>query len=118
MAICGRMKCALFNGWSVVPCGLSVGRKRVVIREKRLCCGAGARLRIDFPGVGMTTAEEEGELEMEGEFMSLATADDVNSVARRNELLVACTASGAFPFSDGTPLVVGSSIAGKRAWQK
>lgn len=39
-----------------------------MIREKRDCCGGGGRLRIDFPGMGMVTAEEDGgQDEMDGE---------------------------------------------------
>lgn len=30
-------------------------------RKKNDCCGGGGRLRIDLPGVGMVTADEEGD---------------------------------------------------------
>jgi hypothetical protein len=35
------------------------------MREKRDCCETCGRFNIDFPGIGMVTAEEEGEHEEE-----------------------------------------------------
>jgi hypothetical protein len=67
--IWGRMKCARFSGfWSssvVVGVGIWAGRKRVK-RERRVCWGGGGLLRIDFPGMGIVTADEDGS----GEFIS------------------------------------------------
>jgi hypothetical protein len=38
-------------------------------REKKDCGVGGGRLRIDFPGVGIVTAEEEGAQDEVGEAM-------------------------------------------------
>jgi hypothetical protein len=72
IAISGRMKCARLSGRdtsSSDPCeleppdvevALPVGRN-LERREKMDCWGGGGRLRIDFPGVGIVTADEEAE---------------------------------------------------------
>lgn len=66
------MKCARLSGRvasSCVPCevkppdgefALLVGRN-LERRENNDCWGGGGRLRMDFPGVGIVTAEEEAE---------------------------------------------------------
>jgi hypothetical protein len=59
---CGRMKWALLRGLvsSLEVVEFGVGRN-LVIRERREGCTTGGRLRIDLPGIGMVTADEEGE---------------------------------------------------------
>ena len=57
------MKCALFNGFASSALAGTVGAcvgKNLVMREKRDCCGGGGRFRMDFPGTGRVTADEEG----------------------------------------------------------
>jgi len=58
------MKCALFKGlisssFVAGVCAAWVGRNRV-IREKSDGCAGGGRFRIDFPGTGIVTADEDG----------------------------------------------------------
>jgi len=66
MAICGRIKWALLSGFvsSALAGGdwVCVGKKRE-IREKSEDCGGGGRLRMDLPGIGMVTADDDGEQE-------------------------------------------------------
>lgn len=63
MAISGKMKWALFKGFvsslSVAFGWVCVG-KNLVIRENRVCCWGGGRFKMDFPGTGMVTADDEG----------------------------------------------------------
>ena len=66
VVISGKMKWALLRvlassfelpfGWTWF--GRSFERRE---REKKDCCGGGGRLRMDFPGVGIVTADDEGE---------------------------------------------------------
>ena len=61
MAIWGRIKCALLRGLSSSAGTESDEEGRnLVKREKRESCCGGGLFRIDFPGTGMVTAEEEG----------------------------------------------------------
>ena len=53
----------------VVSCGWVWVGRNFEIREKKDCCAGGGRLRIDLPGVGIVTAEEEGAQEEVGEAM-------------------------------------------------
>lgn len=61
------MKCALFSGLlassetGAVGC---VGKKPLMRLMMPVCVGGG-RLRMDFPGIGIVTAEDEGEHEEE-----------------------------------------------------
>lgn len=65
VVISGKMKCALL---SVLPSSLlslatlvfCVGRN-LERRPKRVCGGGGGRFNIDFPGVGIVTADDEGD---------------------------------------------------------
>ena len=64
VAIWGRMKCALFKGleFSLASGTVWLGVGRNLVKREKRDCGAGAGgLRIDFPGIGMVTAEEDGE---------------------------------------------------------
>ena len=61
------MKCALFSGlWAPSETG-EVGwvGKKPLMRLRMPVCVGGGRLRIDFPGIGIVTAEDEGEHEEE-----------------------------------------------------
>ena len=74
------MKWARFRGLdSSLPtfweAGACVGKKRVM-RENREGCWGGGRFRIDFPGVAMVIAEDEGEQE-ELDDDDAAAIDDV-----------------------------------------
>lgn len=68
VAKCGKKKCARFrfsSGSPFVPDEdeFCVGRRRESREsEKNDCCGGGGFLRIDFPGRGMITADDDGEL--------------------------------------------------------
>ena len=44
------------------------------MREKKDCCGGGGFFSIDFPGVGIVTAEDEGDGEEDISSSSLASA--------------------------------------------
>jgi hypothetical protein len=59
----GRIKWALLrvlDSSPVVTCGWVWVGRNFEMREKKDCWVGGGRLRIDFPGVGIVTAEEEG----------------------------------------------------------
>lgn len=60
------MKCALFRGLVSSETGGAgcVGKKPLMRLRMPVCVGAG-RLRIDFPGIGIVTAEDEGEQDEE-----------------------------------------------------
>lgn len=41
-------------------------------REKKDCCGGGGFFRIDFPGRGSVTADDDGELEDDGDCSAIS----------------------------------------------
>jgi hypothetical protein len=58
------MKCARFSVFSSLQsdAGFCVGRSLESLpSEKNDCGGGGGFLRIDFPGVGIVTADDEGD---------------------------------------------------------
>jgi hypothetical protein len=81
MAISGRIKWALLSGFEASSAlvglcgGLGVG-KNLEMRERREGGLGGGRLRIDFPGMRMVTAEDDGEPEE----LEAAMDDDVLSL--------------------------------------
>ena len=82
MARCGRKKGALFKldsselaelveGPDVAVCVGSSRESRE--REKNDCWGGGGFLRIDFPGRGRVTADDDGEVEDAGDCNAIRT---------------------------------------------
>lgn len=63
------MKCALFSGFLVSSeiGGEGWVGKKPLMRPRMLVCVGGGRLRMDFPGVRIVTAEDEGEHKEEEE---------------------------------------------------
>lgn len=66
-----------------------VGRKRVM-RDNRLGFCAGGRFRIDLPGVGITTAEDDGELEEDEADCTDAIGGTFGAGRRRDEEEAIC----------------------------
>ena len=66
------MKWALLRALASSPdvsCGWFCVGRNLEMREKKDCWAGGGRLRIDLPGVGIITAEEEGAQGEVGEAM-------------------------------------------------
>jgi hypothetical protein len=68
----GRMKWALLRVLAsspVVSCGWVCVGRNFEMRDKNDWLGGGGRLRMDLPGVGIVTADEEGAQEVVGDAM-------------------------------------------------
>lgn len=67
MTSLGSIKWARLRGLmsSLAKAGDCVGRKPL-IRENIPVCVGGGRFKIDLPGIGMVTADEEGEHDEDG----------------------------------------------------
>ena len=68
MAISGRIKCALLSGFEASSALVGVGGwfgvgKNLVMRDSSDGGVGDGRLRIDFPGIWIVTAEDDGEQE-------------------------------------------------------
>ena len=67
VVISGRMKCArlsVLDSSLPPPLGCCVCDGKSLesrAREKNDCCGGGGRFKMDFPGVGMVTADDEAD---------------------------------------------------------
>ena len=67
VVISGRMKCALLNALvSSLPSADTgefwLGRSlESRVSEKKDCCGGGGFFKMDFPGVGIVTADDDGD---------------------------------------------------------
>jgi hypothetical protein len=82
----GRIKCARFSAFASPSApfsgtGGAAGRSLDSrASEKKDCCGGGGRLRMDFPGTGIVTAEDEAGEVIIGEDVPLAIVYGVDGV--------------------------------------
>ena len=81
------MKCALFSGlWaSSETCAVGWVGKKPLMRLRMPVWVGGGRLRIDFPGIGIVTAEDEGEHEEEAAMTVILMSNDCSTRTHRAE---------------------------------